>query len=86
MALGDDLRVLLGQRCLSLRYEEVLAEPLQWFGELFNFLELPLKAAEVRRLTGKINTDRRFAYRTDEELVTFARAVAERLALYGYEP
>ena len=73
-----------GELGLEISYESFLAEPAQTLAEVAGFCGLDVDRARCSRAVNGVRSDRRLAYRSDPELVAFAEAVKDRLALHGY--
>jgi hypothetical protein len=73
-----------GDRCLELRYEDVLADPAPSLRRVAELAGLrPTEEAMAGVIRG-LRPGRAFAYRDDPALADFARGVADRLAAHGY--
>lgn len=69
---------------LSLRYEELLAEPQKMFGKLIKFLGLSVTQKQNDTALSHIRSSRRMAYQQHPELAHFAKSHEEQLAVFGY--
>lgn len=74
----------LGERAIEVRYEDILAGPVEQVRALAAFAGVTDDAQAIGRLTGSIRADRAFAYRRDRSLVELADRWAPRLAELGY--
>jgi hypothetical protein len=74
----------LGERAMEVRYEDLLAEPVQRIGELLAFCDISPSAALLAKAAGLVRRERAYAYRSSQELNAFARGVAERLQAQNY--
>ena len=72
------------ERVLTLRYEEVLADPVKWLSESAAFCDLQASRAQIETTVRSIRGDRAKAYEADPELKRFAATHAEALAARGY--
>ncbi|HEV2154883.1 sulfotransferase [Bradyrhizobium sp.] len=72
------------ERTLTLRYEEVLSDPVRWLTEAAAFCELNASSSRIEEAVKSIRADRAQAYESDTELKRFAEAHAEALAARGY--
>ena len=86
MAEGRRRVAELGDRALSLRYEDLLQEPETELGRVAEFCGLPLDPAARDELTRTLDPGRAFAYRRSEELRRFAAEHAAELEAFGYRP
>ena len=73
------------ERVLSLRYEDVLSEPVKWLTQTAAFCDIEASNAQIEATAKSIRADRAQAYESDPELRTFAAAHAEILAARGYD-
>lgn len=72
------------ERTLTLRYEEVLGDPVRYLTETAAFCDLGASQAQIEAAVRSIRADRAHAYETDAELKQFAASRAEALAARGY--
>lgn len=75
----------LGERALTLKYEDFLNEPVCHLRALVEFCGLSAPEARVRATAGRVRRDRAYAYLEDPELAAFAKARGGRLEALGYE-
>lgn len=75
----------LGDRALTLRYEDFLATPAEVLAKLSEFCELDATPAAIERAAGRVRANRAYAYRGSEELASFAESVEDRLCAYDYK-
>jgi len=73
-----------GENGFELAYESFLAEPASTLAEIADFCGLDADPARCEQLVSGVRGDRGLAYQSDPELVAFADAVKDRLALHGY--
>jgi hypothetical protein len=74
----------LGGRAIDLRYEDLLAEPVDTLQRIAAFCGLSGDPTRLGQLTGPLNADRAFAHQGDEALVESAIAHGELLQRHGY--
>lgn len=74
------------ERALTLRYEDVLADPVNWLGQSAGFCGLKVSQNQIERAVKNIRTDRAKAYESDVELANFAAQRAVALSARGYAP
>jgi hypothetical protein len=72
------------ERVLTLRYEDVLSDPVQWLTEAAAFCDLGASRAQIETTAKSIRADRAQAYQADSELRQFATRHALALAARGY--
>ena len=74
------------RRRLTMRYEDLLAEPWAVLQNVAEFLELPIGRWAVAEIAPTVNEQRRFAFRSDERLALFYESCREHPAMlrYGY--
>lgn len=71
----------LQERALTIRYEELLASPVETLTTLCDFCGLEVAAGSLEAAASGLKPDRAFAYRRDPELTAFSerhRALLER--------
>lgn len=83
-AADTAIAALPRERTLTLRYEEVLSDPVRWLTEVAAFCELNASSARINETVKSIRADRAQAYESDAELKKFATVHAEALAARGY--
>lgn len=71
----------LGDRVLTIRYEELLAEPRESLAKIDRFYPLP---GDLRDFAGEFDARRAYAHRRDDVLAAAAHEHAGVLARYGY--
>lgn len=71
-------------RAITIRYEDILCEPLAQLARLADFCELPISRDGLIEAGRNVNAKRAFAYRRDPSLVTIARDEIGLLAAHGY--
>jgi len=76
----------LGSQGLSLEYETFLQDPIREFKKVAEHCGLAIDEHRIQQLTGHLNPERAFAYRSSPELRQFAQDHAERLEAFGYAP
>jgi hypothetical protein len=74
----------LGDRALSVSYEEVLEQPLEELERLADFAGLSYGRDELSSAAAKFRADRAYAFRKDPNLVKAAGDSASLLGAYGY--
>jgi len=75
----------LGERGLTVCYEDLLTDPLTHLDRMFQFAGIKEQSASrLKEIAGGIRTDRALAYRKDAELAAFADSVTGQLAEQGY--
>ncbi len=72
------------ERVLTVRYEEVLNDPVKWLTEAAMFCDLKASRGQIETTIKSIRTDRAQAYRVDADLTRFAASHAAALAARGY--
>jgi Sulfotransferase family len=72
------------ERVLTLRYEEVLGDPVKWLTEAAAFCDLNASRARIETAARSIRVDRALAHESSVELKDFAARHAESLAARGY--
>jgi len=73
------------ERVLTLRYEEVLADPVKWLTRTAAFCDMDASSAQIEQTVKSIRADRAQAYESNPELKRFAASRAEALAARGYQ-
>jgi hypothetical protein len=68
----------------SIKYENLLENPIKIISELAEFCELDIASSEIEKQAARLNADRRFAYLQNEALVEFAHEKSAKLAFLGY--
>ncbi|MEF8792412.1 sulfotransferase [Thiohalorhabdus sp.] len=86
MAEGRRQVEQLGNRALTISYEDLLRSPEQELERLAEFCGLALDRAPRRELTASLDSGRAFAYREDPELRRFAADQSQLLETFGYGP
>ena len=76
----------LGAQALELRYEDLLAEPVDHLRRIVAFCGMAVDEAQIEEQGRRLDASRAFAYRNDPELTAFAEAHAEPLRALGYAP
>ena len=83
-------RAAMGQvpaeRVLALRYEDVLADPVNWLGQSADFCGLNVSQNRIENVAKNVRTDRAKAYESDVELASFAAERSAALGARGYAP
>jgi len=74
----------LGDRAVTVRYEEFLENPAPALSMLNRFCGLGAAKSEIEQTASKVRPERGYAYRQDRELAAFAETVSDRLAVHGY--
>jgi hypothetical protein len=74
----------MGDRALEIKYEDFLSDPRSSLKTLLNFCNLPIESAAIERALEQVKKSRAYAFRENEELMSFCRKMRERLSLYGY--
>lgn len=69
---------------LEIAYESFLAQPARTLEEIAAFCGLDVDRGRCEQAARGVRGDRGLAHRSDPELVAFADAVKDRLALHGY--
>jgi hypothetical protein len=72
------------ERTLTLRYEEVLADPANALRACATFCGLSASSDSLAAAAAKINAERAFAYEQHPDLTRFASRHATELAEFGY--
>jgi hypothetical protein len=72
------------ERVLALRYEEVLADPVNWLDRSVDFCGLKVSQNQIENAVKNIRTDRANAYESDVELANFAAERSAALSARGY--
>ena len=62
---------ILGNRAISLRYEDFLESPLHELKRMAEFCNLPAREEDLASLAGGVRKNRAFAYKESEELIRF---------------
>jgi hypothetical protein len=75
---------LTGTDALELRYEALVADPVEGGRLLARHLDLATSDEDLAAVAGMADPGRSFAYRSDPELAAFAGEVADRLADRGF--
>ena len=70
------------QSILKLRYEDLLLEPENTYGEIIEFAGIKKNKIKIDTLTDYIDTKRVYAYKNDLSLKNFAESVSDRLQGY----
>ncbi|MEF8982627.1 sulfotransferase [Thiohalorhabdus sp.] len=86
MAEGRRRTEALGERALTVAYENLLQSPEQELERLAAFCGLVLDPAARHDLTASLDPGRAFAYRDDPELRRFAGDRTQLLEAFGYRP
>ena len=76
---------LTGTRAIELRFEDLLAKPLETLEALAAFCEIDAPSAALHTAASHAHSDRAYAFRGRPELQEFAHGVADRLAVYQYD-
>jgi hypothetical protein len=71
-------------KSISLRYEDVLENPVPNIKELAKFCGLDVSENKIKELTKSLDKSRMYAFRNKPELVDFEKQVKERLSKLGY--
>ena len=58
---------------ISLRYEDLLSDPISKLSDLVKFLEISVEPQLIEKMVVEINTDRKFAFLKNKQLVEFYR-------------
>jgi hypothetical protein len=74
----------LGERAIEVRYEDLLVEPVRRIEALVEFCGIPASAALLGKAAALVRKERAYAFRSNPELNSFARSVAERLQAQNY--
>lgn len=74
----------LGERALTVCYEDLLTRPQEGLERALNFCGLSPAPGALGRTAATFLADRAHAWRHDEELRAFAEARADELAAFGY--
>lgn len=84
-AQSDDvIATLPRERVLTLRYEEVLSDPVKWLTQAAAFCDLEASSARIEAAVKSIRADRALAHESSPELKSFAARHADILAARGY--
>ena len=86
MAAGREQMAGLGDRGLSLAYEDFLQDPADGLARVAEHCDLELSDKRIREMTRELDPQRAFAYRASPELREVAAENADRLAAFGYGP
>ncbi|MFA9460558.1 sulfotransferase [Thiohalorhabdus methylotrophus] len=86
LAEGRAQMASLGVQGLSLVYESFLQDPVREFARVAEFCGLEAGEDRIRAITGHLDPERAFAYRSSPELRAFAEARSDRLQAFGYAP
>ena len=73
-----------GDHAMQIRFEDLLKNPVDYLSSLNSFCELDASPELLSQAAKNLNSDRAYAYRHDEKLVSFSQKVKKRLAKYGY--
>ncbi|NWG46204.1 MAG: sulfotransferase [Alphaproteobacteria bacterium] len=76
----------LGERALTLNYEDFVADPLPGLRTLVRFIGLDADADSIAAEAERLDSGRANSYRSSEACVRFAEAHADILARHGYTP
>jgi len=74
----------LGERCLDVRYETLLEDPEAELRRIATFCGLERSADSIARVARQVTPGRRYAFRQDAALDSFATRQSEDLARFGY--
>jgi len=74
----------LGNRAFEVRFEHLMEDPIEVLRSTAAFCELGVSEASLLQVISSLRKERAYAYRSSEELRSFARNVAERLERYGH--
>jgi hypothetical protein len=75
---------LPADRALTLRYEDVLENPIIWLSKSAAFCGLEVSQTQLENAVKKIRVDRAKAYESDADLAKFAATRSEALSARGY--
>ena len=76
--------VALGERALTVRYEDLLCRPEEKLHEALAYCGLAPRPEQVRRTAATFRPDRAYAWKHDDELCSFVSEHAASLAGLGY--
>jgi hypothetical protein len=74
----------VGDRGMTVRYEDLLREPASTLAAVVRFCGLDVAAHRLAGVVGQVRGERAFAYRKDRALEQFAMRVAPQLSEHGY--
>lgn len=63
------------ERCLEVKYEDLLSSPEKWLKKLQTFCGLPTENIKFKSIVDTINPKRKYAYKYDEHLPAFYQSV-----------
>lgn len=74
----------LGERAIDLKYEDLLAEPVETLKSLSHFCGLSNPESVIKNVAGRAKKRRAYAYMSNPDLQEFALLITDRLRLLGY--
>jgi hypothetical protein len=74
----------LGERSLEIKYEDVLANPVEALRVVSQFCGLEVSDASIQDVASLVRRERAYAFQDNSELQAFAARVPERLSTHGY--
>lgn len=75
----------LGERAVTVRYEDVLDEPMSHLARLASHCGLGADQHVVQAAVERLEPARRYAFRENDELVAFSNAHAATIVQHGYQ-
>ncbi|WP_163328937.1 sulfotransferase [Desulfurobacterium thermolithotrophum] len=78
---------ILKNRFMSVKYEDILTEPQSSISKIANFLGLKVNPECLEAITSKINSNRRYAFRNKQKLLSFYQTIKNDyyVKLLGYD-
>ena len=74
----------VGDQGLSIKYEEILNQPIAGLERISAFCELPRERKALEDITRVVRAERAFAFRRDKGCASYADSVRKRLERFGY--
>ena len=75
----------LGDQCISIKYEDFLAEPIQNLKKITEHCNLNVTDRQLISCSESIDKSRANAFKNDDALNAFSSSMSERLEKYGYK-
>jgi hypothetical protein len=75
---------IINNKFLNIKYEDFLYEPNDYLRKILEFCQLKVDSEKIKQLIKKINKDRAYAYKNNNNLLKFEKKVSAVLAKYKY--
>ncbi len=84
MERAEQHSLMLGNRCLSIKYEDILMNPEIILPKLISFCELENNDNLIKDVCKYVDASRAYAYKENDDLIRFAMKNEGKLKKYGY--